>query len=163
MISKLWKKLRQAVRLYFVAGLLAFAPIGITVWAIAWIIERLDNLFLPSLLQAFSPNLDSPPDLPPLVGAVFTFVVILLSGVIVRHLFGHQFVRLWERLLARVPVARTIYNGVKQLFEAVVHSNGATYSRVVIIEYPRKGISDVIAEVKPLLLGTRLGAGAIRG
>ena len=77
----------------------------------------------------------------PLVGALFTFLVILISGVIVRHLFGHEIVRFGERLLSRVPVARSIYGGVKQLFEAIVTSNsGASFNRVVIIEYPRKGL-----------------------
>jgi uncharacterized membrane protein len=138
--KRFWKQLARVTRLYFVAGLLAFAPIGITFWAIAWIIQRLDNLLLPRVIQWISPGLDPQPDIPPLVGAVFTFVVILLAGVIVRHFFGQEAVRLWERMLSRVPVARTIYGGVKQLFEAVVHSSGTSYNRVVLIEYPRRGL-----------------------
>ena len=141
MLKKFWRKLVAATRRYFLAGLLAFAPLAITFWAIAWIIQRLDNLLLPRVIQAISPAMDSPPDLPPLIGALFTFLVILLSGVIVRHFFGAEFVRLWERLLLQVPVARTIYGGVKQLFEAIVHSGDQhTYRRVVLIEYPRKGL-----------------------
>jgi uncharacterized membrane protein len=139
-LKRSWRKLVAAIRRYFLAGLLAFAPLGITLWAIAWIIERLDNLLLPRFIQAVSPGLDAPPDLPPLIGAVFTFLVILLSGVIVRHFFGAEFVRIWERLLLRVPVARTIYGGVKQLFEAIIHSSQGSYRRVVLIEYPRKGL-----------------------
>jgi uncharacterized membrane protein len=64
----------------------------------------------------------------------------LLSGVIARHFFGAEIVRLWERLLLQVPVARTIYGGVKQLFEAIIHSGDSAYNRVVMIEYPRTGI-----------------------
>jgi uncharacterized membrane protein len=139
-VRSTWRQLVKITRQYFVAGLLAFAPIGITVWAIGWIIQRLDNLLLPRLIQAVSPGLDSPPDIPPLVGLVFTFVVILLSGVIARHFFGAEFVRLWERWLLQVPIARTIYGGVKQLFEAIAHSSAGTYNRVVLIEYPRKGL-----------------------
>jgi uncharacterized membrane protein len=140
-LKRFWKRLVASTRRYFLAGLLAFAPLGITFWAIAWIISYLDDLLLPRFIQAVSPGLDSPPDLPPLIGALFTFVVILLSGIIVRHFFGAEFVRLWERLLLQVPVARTIYGGVKQLFEAIVHSGGQeSYRRVVLIEYPRKGL-----------------------
>jgi uncharacterized membrane protein len=140
MLKRFWKSLIRVTRLYFVAGLLALAPIGITLWAIAWIIQRLDNLLLPRVIQWISPGLDQPPELPPLVGAIFTFLVILVSGVIVRHFFGHELVKLWERLLLRVPVARTIYGGVKQLFEAVVQSGETSFNRVVLIEYPRKGL-----------------------
>ena len=140
MLKRFWKSLLRATRLYFVAGLLAFAPIGITFWAIAWIITRLDNLLLPQVIQWISPGLDEAPDLPPLVGALFTFGVILLSGVIVRHFFGQELVRTWERILSRVPVARTIYGGIKQLFEAAMQSGTTSYNRVVLIEYPRREV-----------------------
>jgi len=141
MVSRIWRQIREAVRRYFVAGLLAVAPIGITFWAVWWIIRWLDNMLLPPLIRVLLPNLESTPNLPPLVGALFTFLVILLSGVIVRHFFGQELVRLGERLLSRVPIARGIYNGVKQLFEAIVASNdqGRSFNRVVLVEYPRKG------------------------
>jgi uncharacterized membrane protein len=133
-------RIREALRRYFVAGILSFAPLAITIWAIAWIIQRLDNLLLPRVLALLMPGLDAPPRLP-LVGALFTLVVILLMGVVARHLFGSEVVRTWERLLGRVPVARNIYAGVKQLFEAIFRANdGTQFNRVVLIEYPRKGI-----------------------
>jgi uncharacterized membrane protein len=134
--------LRAAIRRYCMAGLLAFAPIGITLWAIFWIIQKLDNLLLPQVIAALGPQLDEPADLPPLVGAIFTFGVILLAGVVVRHLFGNELLRVGERLLNRVPVARSIYYGVKQLFEAIFSSSTSpqSFSRVVLVEYPRRGI-----------------------
>ncbi len=136
------KFLREAVTRYFVAGLLALAPLSITVWAMVWIVTRLDNLLLPRLIDWVMPSIHEPPDLPPLLGALFTFVVILITGIIVRHLFGHELVRIGERMLARVPVARSIYSGVKQLFEAILSTSNATqsFSRVVLVEYPRRGI-----------------------
>jgi uncharacterized membrane protein len=131
------KAVRERIRAYFVAGILAFAPLGITIWAISWIFQRLDNLLLPRVLTWI--GLEDPPRLP-FEGALFTFVVILLMGVIARHLFGGQFVRAWERLLSRVPVAGNIYAGVKQLFEAIFQRSETRCNRVVLIEYPRKGI-----------------------
>lgn len=141
MISRLWKNIRLVLRRYFVAGVLAFAPIAVTLWAIAWIVRRLDNLLLPTVLRWIFPATQDPPTIP-LLGAVFTLVVILLFGVVARHLFGWELVRLWERLLSRVPLARNIYAAVKQLFQAIFRSNDAssTFNRVAIIEYPRKGL-----------------------
>jgi uncharacterized membrane protein len=140
-LVRAWHWSWNAIRRYFVAGLVAFAPIGITFWAIAWIVQRLDNLLLPRVVSWFFPAMEQPIELPPLVGALFTFVVILMSGVVVRHFFGNELVRVWERMLSRVPVARSIYGGVKQLFEAIV-AGGRTssFNTVVLIEYPRKGI-----------------------
>jgi uncharacterized membrane protein len=141
-MKNFWSHLRAAIRRYFIAGLLAFAPIGITLWAIVWIIQKLDNLLLPQVIAALGPQVDEPADLPPLVGAIFTFGVILLAGVVVRHLFGSELLRVGERLLNRVPVARSIYYGVKQLFEAIFSSptSPQSFSRVVLVEYPRRGI-----------------------
>ena len=142
MLKRVLHAFREAVRRYFVAGLLAFAPIAITLWAIAWIVERLDNLLLPTVLEWTIPSLEGSRDLPPLVGALFTFLVILLSGVVVRHLFGHQLIRAWETALGRVPVARSIYSAVKQLVEALFRSSETAkgFNDVVLIEYPRLGI-----------------------
>ncbi len=130
---------REAVRRYFVAGVLFFAPIGITFWAIASIVVWLDNLVLPHVIRLIVPGID-PPRVP-LLGMFFTFFVIILLGVVARHLFGGEFVRAWERLLSRVPVAGNIYGGVKQLVEAIFTSEQRSrFRRVVLIEYPRKGV-----------------------
>ena len=140
MFSRWMARIRRALGGYFVAGVLTFAPIGITIWAIAWIIQRLDNLLLPRVLHLLFPDLEAPPNLP-FVGAIFTLFVILLFGVVARHLFGREIVRLWERLLSKVPVARNIYAGVKQLLDAIFVSGSQTnFRRVVLIEYPRKGV-----------------------
>jgi uncharacterized membrane protein len=132
--------LREATRRYFVAGVLFFAPIGITIWAITSIVIWMDNLILPRVLKLLIPGLEEPPSLP-VVGMLFTFFVIILLGVIARHFLGGEFTRAWERLLGRVPVARNIYSGVKQLFEAIFSSGQRSqFNRVVLVEYPRKGI-----------------------
>jgi uncharacterized membrane protein len=133
-------RIRRSLGGYFVAGVLTFAPIGITIWAIAWIIQQLDSLLLPRVLRLLFPDLEVPPNLP-FVGAIFTLFVILLFGVVARHLFGREIVRLWERLLSRVPVARNIYAAVKQLLDAIfVSGSHSNFRRVVLIEYPRRGV-----------------------
>lgn len=138
MLARLWARIRLILRRYFVAGILTFAPIGITLWAIAWIVQKLDNLLLPRLLALVFPGAGEPPQIP-LLGALFTLLVILLFGVIARHLFGWELVRLSERILGRVPVARNIYGAVKQLFEAIfLGERGASFRRVVLVEYPRR-------------------------
>ncbi len=131
----------EAIRRYLVAGILFFAPIGITLWAMGSIIVWLDNLMLPRALKLLVPGLEEPPPLP-LVGMLFTFIVIILLGVIARHLFGAELVRIWEGLLGRVPIARNIYSAVKQLFEAIflASEQQSRFRRVVLVEYPRKEV-----------------------
>lgn len=132
--------LAETVRRYFVAGVVFFAPIGITVWAIASIVVWLDNLILPKVLALVLPDADGPIRLP-ILGMLFTFCVIILLGFIARHLLGPEFVKAWERLLSRVPIARSIYSGVKGLMEAIFGADRRSqFNRVVMIQYPRKGI-----------------------
>ena len=141
MQHRLFAFLREAIRRYFVAGILFFAPIGVTIWAIGSIIVWLDNLLLPRVIKLILPGIEDPPSLP-LLGMLFTFVVIIFLGIIARHLLGGEFQRAWERLLSRVPVARSIYAGVKQLAEAIFASSSqrSRFNRVVLIEYPRLGL-----------------------
>jgi len=141
MMKRLFAIVREALRRYFVSGVLFFAPLAITIWAIGTIIVWLDNLILPRVLKLVIPGLEEPPPVP-VIGMLFTFFVIILMGVIARHLFGGEFQRIWERMLGRVPIARSIYAGVKQLIEAIFSSEKTTqrFSRVVMIQYPRKGI-----------------------
>jgi uncharacterized membrane protein len=140
MWQRIFLLMREAVRRYFVSGVLFFAPIGITIWAIGSIVVWLDNLILPTFLKLVIPGLEDPPPLP-LVGMLFTFLVIIMLGVIARHFFGGEVQRAWERLLGRVPVARSIYAGVKQLLEAIFTTEQSSrFNRVVMIEYPRRGV-----------------------
>lgn len=140
MMRRFWQWLVEATRRYFVAGVVFFAPIGVTIWALASIVVWLDNLLLPHLLKLLLPGVEEPVRLP-VIGMLFTFFVIILLGVLARNVFGHELVRAWERLLSRVPIARSIYSGVKQLFEAIFTSGTrARFNRVVLIEYPRRGI-----------------------
>ena len=100
----------------------------------------LDNLILPHVLRWLVPGIDEPVRLP-ILGMLFTFFVIILLGVIARHLLGPEFVKAWERLLSQVPIARSIYSGVKQLMEAIFGADHTPrFNRVVMIEYPRKGV-----------------------
>ncbi len=142
MFKRFFQLLSEATRRYFVAGLLLLAPIGITLWAITWVVGKLDNLFLPHLMKLI-PGVDPTvqPDVPPLLGLVFTFAAILLIGVLARDVLGHEIIRAWERLLGKVPIAGRIYGAVRQLFEAVINSGDhGNFRRVVLLEYPRKGI-----------------------
>jgi uncharacterized membrane protein len=125
---------------YLVSGILIFAPLGITLWAVGWVIERLDQLLLPRVLGLFSGEAQVEVHTP-FVGALFTLMVVILLGIITRHLLRPELLRAWERLLARVPLAGNLYAGVKQLFEAIFNGTDTSqFNRVVLIEYPRKDL-----------------------
>jgi uncharacterized membrane protein len=75
----------------------------------------------------------------PGIGAVFAFIVVLATGLLVTNLIGRQLVALWEEVLNRIPVVRSVYSSVKSLAESVF-SQSNSFRKVVMIEYPRSGI-----------------------
>ncbi len=137
MWGRFWRRVVDALRRDFVAGLLVFVPVGFTVLGVLWIIERLDRLVLPQIFRALRLDVAQPRFL----GAVVTLAVILLAGALTRSFIGRGVLGLWETLVDRIPIARSLYAVLKQFMEAIVgDSTNQSFDRVVLIEYPRPGI-----------------------
>ncbi len=120
---------------YFIAGLLIWIPIVITVWVLAWIVGTLDQTLLllpyslrPAQLLGFH--------LPGL-GVILSLVVVLLTGVVAANIIGQRLVRYWDNLLSRIPVVKTIYYSVKQVSDTLFSSNGQAFRKALLVEYPR--------------------------
>ncbi len=128
---------RRSLRRYLVAGILIWLPILATVWVVSFIIRIMDRTLL-LLPLAYRPQALMGFALPGL-GAVFAFAIVLATGLLVTNLIGRQMVALWEDMLARIPVVRTVYSGVKSFTESVF-SQSNSFRKVVMVEYPRKGI-----------------------
>ena len=128
---------KWSLRRYLVAGILIWLPILATLWVVTFFIHIMDETLLllplkyrPEALVGFAL---------PGVGAIFAFIVVLLTGLLVTNLIGRQFVALWEEILNRIPVVRSVYGGVKSFAESVF-SQKNSFRKVVMIEYPRAGI-----------------------
>lgn len=78
-----------------------------------------------------------------LIGFIATLLIILAVGATVNTFVGRRLIRFWEGFIDRIPFIRGIYGAVKQLTEAIFVSGGRSFSRVVLIEYPRKGIRSI--------------------
>jgi uncharacterized membrane protein len=125
-----------SLRGYLVAGVLVWLPILATIWVVTFLLRIMDRTLLllpveyrPQALVGFA--------LPGL-GAVFAFVVLLLTGILVTNLIGRRLVHWGEELLNRIPVVRSVYGGVKSFAESVF-SQSNSFRKVVMIEYPRAG------------------------
>ena len=126
------------LRKYLIAGLLVWLPLAATFFIIRLLIELLDKTILllplewqPQHLLGFSI---------PGMGFVFAFLVLFITGMLAANLFGRKLVEGWESLLGRIPVVRNIYQGVKQIASSLLTSSNQAFRKVVMLEYPRKGI-----------------------
>jgi uncharacterized membrane protein len=67
-------------------------------------------------------------------------IVLFATGVFVANLLGHRLVHWYEGLLARIPLVRSIYGGVKSFAAVLLDDRGPSFKKVLLIEYPRKGV-----------------------
>lgn len=126
------------LRNYFLAGVLVTAPLGITAWLIYSFVDYVDTSVIPLIPEAYNPERYLEHSVPGL-GVLILLIVITLIGFFVTNFLGRWFIRLGERILAHVPVVRTIYGLLKQVFDAVLAQSSTAFHEVVLIEYPRKG------------------------
>jgi len=138
---------------YLIAGLLVWMPLGITFLVVRAIVSFLDRTLL-LLPQDYQPDILLGIHIPGL-GVVLAVVLVLATGMVVANFLGKRIVAAWESLLARIPLVRSLYAGIKQIMEAVLATDAKSFSKVLLLEYPRKGVwsfafmtSDDLGEVQ---------------
>lgn len=124
------------LRKYLIAGLLVWLPLAATIVIVSFVIDLLDGTILllppryrPEALLGFSV---------PGFGVVLAITILLLTGMLAANLLGRRLVAIWEAVLSRIPLVRTIYNSAKQITTTVLSSEGKSFRKVVLVEYPRK-------------------------
>ena len=131
----------RSIRNYLIGGLLVWIPIMVTVWVVRFLARILDQslLLLPSpwrpeaLFGMYVPGL----------GVILSLLLLLLTGVLVKNLFGGRMVRGLESLVRRVPVIGPVYSGAKTFSETVLTDKGSSFKQVVMVEFPRKGVFSI--------------------
>ncbi len=128
----------------FVAGLLVWLPLTITVWVLWQLLSVFDGIFramvgaIGTVAPPAQPLLDRLVHTPGL-GVVVVIAAILLTGVLVANMVGQWWLRQWDALIARIPIVKSIYSSVKQVSDTVFASNGNAFRQAVMVQYPRAG------------------------
>ena len=138
-----------ALRYNFLTGLIIIAPIGLTAWLIWAVIGWIDGVVLPLVPDAYQPDIWIQRllglEMEQMVavrgiGVVVFILFTLLVGWVGKGLMGRTFIAWGETMVERLPVVRSIYNGVKQIAETILAQQENSFEKACIIEYPRKGI-----------------------
>ena len=133
--------LKRRIRNIFLTGLLVTLPIALTAFILIFLFNNLDALsptFTRWLILLGAP-------LPegyriPFLGVVMTFLIILLVGALTTNIFGNKLLHLWERIIGKIPFVRRVYTGTKQVVKSIATADTKSFRKVVLIEFPRKGI-----------------------
>lgn len=126
------------IRKYLIAGILVWVPLFVTLLAIRFMVSFFDKA-LDLLPKAYRPAEMFGVHIPGL-GLIFTLIVVFVTGVLVTNFLGHKLVHWWELLVNRIPLVRSIYSAVKQVLHTVFAAQGEAFRKVLLIEYPRKGL-----------------------
>lgn len=144
------------LRNYLIAGVLVTAPIGLTLYLCWVLIHWVDERVMPFVPVRYNPETYLPFQVPG-VGLIVVVVGLILIGALTASLLGRTFLRISERILHRMPFVRGIYATLKQVFETVLNHQSDAFRKVVLIEYPRRGLwalgfltGDTVGEVQNL-------------
>ncbi|QYF94727.1 DUF502 domain-containing protein [Massilia sp. PAMC28688] len=122
------------MRKYFITGLLILVPFAITVWVLNAIITAMDQSLYLLPQQWQNPTIGGYHIKG--VGTVLTIAIVFLTGLLANNLIGNYLVRLWERLLHRIPVVNSLYGSVKQVSDTLFSSSGNAFRKAVLLPYP---------------------------
>lgn len=131
----------KSFKSYMITGLVVWLPIIATLVIMRFLIDLLDQTM--SLLpQAYHPEKLIGMKIPGF-GVVLSLFILIATGILATNFFGQKFMSLSERVLDKIPLVRTIYNATKQMIQALVSTNSQAFRKVLLVEYPRKGMWSV--------------------
>lgn len=123
---------------YLIAGLLLWLPIWVTFILVRFIIDLMDKT-VATLPKEYQPDHLLGMHIPG-IGLIFTLIILFITGLLLTNFIGHKIVHWWERIIDRIPLVRSIYGAVKQVAHTLFQPTGNAFRKVLLIEYPRKGI-----------------------
>lgn len=123
------------LRTWFLTGLLVLAPSTITIWVLFRLLNWVDNL-LGRYLRFAALDYHRIPGL----GLLATILLLLVVGFVATRVSQGPLVRLWDRLLLRIPGVGIVYGSTKSLGEAFLSQKEETFRKVVLVQWPHPGV-----------------------
>jgi uncharacterized membrane protein len=142
------KGVGSRIRNYFLTGLIAAGPLAITIYLTWTFINWVDALVRPFIPGPYRPETYLPWNIPG-SGLVIAFVALTLLGFLTANLVGRTLVEAGELLLDRMPLIRSIYKALKQVFETVFSESNTSFRKVGLVEFPSPGMWSLVFLSQP--------------
>lgn len=123
------------IRNSFLAGVALVLPFVVTGWLIWLVVTFIDGNVVPLLPPRLRPAAESVPG----AGVAFALVALTLVGALAGNLIGRWLVGVADRVIANLPLVRSIYGGAKQVFGQVAAPERTSFKQAVLVEFPRPG------------------------
>ncbi len=134
---------RIRFRNYLLTGIVVAAPVSITIYLTWTFINWVDGWVKPLIPSVYNPDTYLPFSVPG-VGLVFAIIMLAVLGFLTANIVGRSIVSYGEMLLARMPLVRNLYSGLKQIFQTALSESSRTFNSAGLIEYPRKGLWAIV-------------------
>lgn len=134
----------MSLKSIFIAGMLVWLPLTITIWVLWQLLAVFDGIFralvgaLSTVAPGLAPGLDKLVHIPG-VGVVLVLAAIFITGLAVANIFGQWWLARWDSLMTRIPLVKSIYSSVKQVSDTLFSSNGNAFRKALLVQYPRQG------------------------
>lgn len=151
-LTKMINNIKRRIRNVFITGLLITTPIALTLFILNFLFKNLDSFgpaFINGLILLGAPIPEGYRI--PFLGMAMTLIIVFMIGALTTNIFGHKLVQWGEFIVHKIPFVRRIYSGTKQVLHSIAEADTSAFSRVVILEFPRRGmyvIAFVTSEVK---------------
>ena len=123
---------------FLIAGCLIWLPIIATLWVINFLVSMFNGI-ASILPHAYQPNTLLGHHIPGL-NVVVAIIVVLLTGLLVTNMLGDRLVKWGDNLLKKIPFVGSIYSTVKQVLQTVISSDGKSFRKVLLVQYPHDGM-----------------------
>jgi uncharacterized membrane protein len=143
-------KILTILKKTIISGLIVWLPIVATITIVRFIIDGLDQIFKLLPVQ-YQPNSILGVHVPGL-GLITSIIILILTGILINNIIGKKVLTLSERLLNKIPIIRSIYNSLKKVSTTLLQNKNAAFLKVLLIEYPRKGLYSIAFQTSTIPL-----------
>lgn len=133
----------RRLRNYFLTGLIIVAPLAITAYLTWTFIGWVDSWVKPYIPAIYNPDYYLPFAVPGF-GLLTALFLITMIGFLTANLVGRSIISFGESLLDRMPLVRSLYKGLKQIFQTVLAEQSGSFKQAALIEYPRRGLWSIV-------------------
>jgi len=135
--------LKKSLKQNLIAGLIAVLPVALTILIITWLFNFFSKPGV-QLVRFVLDNPEIPKFVPEFMGFLLTVLFIYVLGLVVRNVLGRQFIHWVERLFTNIPIVNSIFKIIKQITTTLTHPKSQAFQKVVMLEYPRKGLWTIV-------------------
>lgn len=128
-------ELKKTIKTRFLSGILVIVPLFVAFGILKFAVLSIDNFIKPYLVQIIGQDFGFP-----FMGLAVTLMLIILTGILTTNVIGQKLLKKWENILLKIPFFNIIYSAAKKLTEGFASSDSGVFEKVVMVEFPRKGI-----------------------